>query len=189
VLSFTLSAVVILPIFSLIWLALESGRLQPFETRLRDALLALADLRSESALFLSANVIGAALSVAVQASPLWPLLSGGSFASLPTLLICLFAIPFAAALYLPNTILVVLAAQLLGPTQLGQSHALALGLTLCIGWALAICINPISAMNLIVGRFCDVPAARVAHRWNIRFVAMTFALAALLISLIFYIGG
>jgi len=188
-LSFTLAAVVILPVFSLIWLALESGQVQPFETRLRDALLALADLRSESALFLSANVIGAALSVAVQASPLWPLLSGGSFASLPTLLICLFAIPLAAALYLPNTILVVLAAQLLGPTLLGQSHALALGLTLCIGWALAICVNPISAMNLIVGRFCDVPAARVAHRWNIRFVAMTFALAALLISLIFYIGG
>ncbi|NIY79844.1 MAG: hypothetical protein HWE33_00695 [Rhodobacteraceae bacterium] len=188
-LSFTLSAVVVLPVFSLIWLALEPSRGVAYGERLRSALAALADLRSESALFLSANVIGAALSLVIQASPLWPLLSNGGFASLPTLILCLFAIPLAAALYLPNSIMVVLTAQVLGPTVLGQSHPLALGLTLCIGWALAICVNPISAMNLIVGRFCDVPASRVAHLWNVRFVAVTFVLAALLIGFVFQLGG
>jgi len=188
-LSFTLSAVVVLPVFSLIWLAIEPSRGVAYGDRLKSALAALADLRSESALFLSANVIGAVLSIAIQASPLWPILSNGGFASLPTLLVCLFAIPLAAALYLPNSIMVVLTAQVLGPTVLGQSHPLALGLTLCIGWALAICVNPISAMNLIVGRFCDVPASRVAHVWNVRFVAVTFVLAALLIGFVFQLEG
>lgn len=188
-LSFTLSTVVVLPVFALTWIALEPARGVDLTTRLQSALTALGDLRSEAALFLSANVIGAVLSVAIQASPLWPILSGAGFATLPTLLVCLFLIPLAAALYLPNTIMVVLAAQLLGPTFLGQAHPLALGLTLCIGWSMAICVNPISAMNLIAGRFCEVPGARVAHLWNLRFTVMTFLLGAGLISIIYQVEG
>ncbi len=188
-LSFTLSAVVTLPAFSLIWLALEPPRGQTMRERVRDALFAMADLRSEAALFLSANVIGAGLSVAIEASPLWSLLSGSSFASLPTLLVCLFAIPLAASFYLPNSVMVVLTAQVFGPTLLGQEHPLALGLTLCIGWALAICVNPISAMNLITARFCDAPTSRIAHRWNARFVGVAFLLGALLISAAYAAGG
>ncbi|WP_141246466.1 hypothetical protein [Actibacterium ureilyticum] len=188
-LSFTLSAIVVLPVFAMVWLAFEPACGVGYAHRLRGALAGLADLRSESALFLSANIIGAVLSLAIQSSPLWPMLSNGGFASLPTLLLCLFAIPLAAALYLPNSIMVVLTAQVLGPTALGQSHPLALGLTLCIGWALAICVNPISAMNLIVARYCDVPASRVAHVWNLRFAGVIFALAALLIGFVFQRGG
>ncbi|MBT9385372.1 hypothetical protein KM176_15980 [Pseudooceanicola sp. CBS1P-1] len=187
--GFTLCSVIVLPLFALVWLALERDGRADFGTRLGQALAALADLRNEGTLFLAANVIGAALSLAIQSSPLWPLLSGAALSSLPALLGLLVLIPLAAALYLPNTIMVVLAAQIFGPTLLGQAHPLALGLTLCIGWGLAICINPISAMNLIVGRFAGVPAAQVAHRWNAGFVAATGALAALTISLVYRMGG
>ncbi|WP_138466933.1 hypothetical protein [Poseidonocella sp. HB161398] len=188
-LSFTLAAVIVLPAFSLGWLLLEPARGQSLGQRLGGALLATADLRSESALFLSANVIGAALSLAIQASPLWPVISGAGFASLPALLACLAAIPLAAALYLPNSVMVVLAAQIFGPTLLGQEHPLALGLTLCIGWAVAICVNPISAMSLIAGRLCDVPPARIAHAWNRKQALAILALAALLVSLVYACGG
>ena len=73
----------------------------------------------------------------------------------------------------------------MGPTELGQSHPLALRLTLCIGWAVAICVNPISAMNLIVARFCGVYAARVAHRWNLAFASVILCLAALTIAAVY----
>jgi hypothetical protein len=187
--AFTLCTVIILPVFALIWLALERNQRESFADRLGEALMALADLRNEGALFLSANVIGAALSLALQASPLWPLLSGAGFASLPVLLLLLIAIPVSAALYLPNSVMVVLAAQVFGPTMLGQSHPLALGLTLCIGWSLAISVNPISAMNLIVARFSGVSASRVAHRWNAGFAFVTACAAAILITIVYEMGG
>ncbi|MER5173924.1 hypothetical protein [Thioclava kandeliae] len=185
-LSFTLCAVIVLPCFAFLWLALET---EAGPQRFTQALGALGDLRNEGALFLSANVIGAALSLAIQSSPLWAVLSGAGFASLPTLLILLVLIPLAAALYLPNSIMVVLAAQIFGASALGQAHPLALGLTLCIGWALAICVNPISAMNLIVARFCNVSAAHVAHRWNLRFVLVCGAMGACLLALVYSLGG
>lgn len=188
-LSFTLCAVVTIPGFALVWLARESRATAPFVGRLRDALFAMADLRSEAALFLAANVIGAGLSVAIQASPLWPLLAAPELSGLPTLIFCLFMIPLAAAIYLPNAVMVVLTAQVFGPTLLGQDHPLALGLTLCIGWALAICVNPISAMSLITARLSDVPPARVAHRWNALFSLVTLALAAVLVSVVYVAGG
>ncbi|GAA6199327.1 hypothetical protein [Aquicoccus sp. SU-CL01552] len=188
-LGFTLCAVVTIPAFAFIWLACEGAAAAPLAGRLRDALFAMADLRSEAALFLAANVIGAGLSVAIQASPLWPLLAAPGFASLPTLLACLLLIPLAAALYLPNSVMVVLTAQIFGPTLLGQVHPLALGLTLCIGWALAICVNPISAMSLITARLGDVPASRVAHRWNAQFTAVAMACAVVLISAVYAAGG
>ncbi|WP_172327352.1 hypothetical protein [Mangrovicoccus sp. HB161399] len=187
-LGFTLTAVTVLPVFTLGWLALEGPR-GSFGRRLGEGLAALGDLRSESALFMAANVIGAALSAAIQASPLWPLLMSGGFASLPVLLAAFASIPLAASLYLPNSIFVVMAAQVLGPTALGEHHPTALGLALCIGWAVAICVNPISAMTLITGRLCGVSAARVAHRWNLRFALAVMACGALLIAAVYRAGG
>ena len=142
-------------------------------------------MRSEGALFLSANVIGAALSVMIQANPLWSVLSGPAFAGLPTLLALLVLIPLAAALYLPNSVMVVLAAQIFGPTLLGQDHPLALGLTFCIGWAIAICVNPISAMSLLAARFTGVSPSRLAYGWNIRFALVSAVMAALWITAVY----
>lgn len=61
--------------------ALESTD-APFCVRLREALGALADLRSECALFPSTNAIGAMLSVAIQSSAMWVAFVGDTFSSL-----------------------------------------------------------------------------------------------------------
>lgn len=182
--GFTIASVTVLPVFALIWLALESRHAAAgFGARLTQALGALADLRSESAIFLSANVIGVVLSMALQASPLWAALIESRFAGLPLALGCLVAVPLAAAFYLPNSIVVVVAAQLLGQTPLGLGHPVALGLALCIGWGLAICVSPISAMTLITGRFCATSSRRVAHIWNLPYVAALLLLGAGAVSL------
>lgn len=187
--SFTIVSVFLLPVFSFIWLALESrsehGALAP---RLCNALTAMGDLRSESAIFMSANVIGACLSIAVQASPLWGAIQSGGFAGLPVLLACLVIVPLVAACYLPNSIVVVMAVQLLGPTPLGQDHPMALGLTLAVSWAMAIGVSPISAMTLISGAFCAVPPRRIAWGWNVPFVVAVTALAAVAVTLVYLAG-
>jgi len=189
-LGFTLASVTVLPAVALIWLAIEGKAEGPdFGARLGEAVSGLADLRSEATLFLAANVIGAGLAIAIEASPLWPVLNSGGFATLPVLLATLVLIPGTAASYLPNTIMVVLAAQVFGGTKLGLTHPLSLALTLCIGWSMAICVNPISAMNLVSGRFCGVSGSTVALRWNVPFALMMLIAAAGLISAVYACGG
>ncbi|MEI4473317.1 hypothetical protein [Frigidibacter sp. MR17.24] len=188
-LSFTVASVTVLPVFALGWLALESPRAtEGFGPRLTRALGALADLRSEGAVFLSANVIGAVLSMALQATPLWQGLMASDAAGLPLALACLLAVPLAATVYLPNTIVVVMGAQLLGHTPLGLAHPVSLGLALCIGWGLAICVSPISAMNLISARFCATSARRIALGWNRRYVVVLAALGCAAVALAYGAG-
>lgn len=187
--GFTISSVTVLPAFALIWLALESRQSTVgFGTRLGQALSALGDLRSESAIFLSANVIGAVLSLGLQSLPLWTELMQSHFAGLPLALACLVAVPLAAACYLPNSIVVVMGAQLLGHTPLGLNHPTALALSLCIGWGMAICVSPISAMSLITSRFCAVSSRRVSHTWNAPFVMMILVLGIITVFVDYTFG-
>lgn len=187
--SFTMASVTVLPLFALAWLALESrGAAQGFGPRLRDAMAGLAELRSESAVFLSANVIGAAIALLLQASPLWSGLTEGAAMGLPLVIGCMLAVPLAAMCYLPNSIVVVMAAQLLGQTPLAAEHPVALGLALSIGWGTAICVSPISAMVLITARYCAVTPGRVARRWNLPYVGLILACGSVAVALAYGCG-
>lgn len=187
--GFTLVSVIVLPMFALVWLMAETGeRLEPFGARLRQAIAGLADMRSETAIFMSANVIGAALSVLAQHATFWSAADLGRVPGLPVLLGCLALIPLSAAFYLPNSIVVVMAAQILGQTPLGATHPLSLAVTLAVGWAMAVCVSPISAMCLITARYCDVSSRRVAHVWNLPFALCITAAAAVVITALYVAG-
>ncbi|MEM1129642.1 MAG: hypothetical protein AAGH83_03870 [Pseudomonadota bacterium] len=189
-LNFNLTTVIVIPVFALTWLALEPARIAgPFRHRLTSALGSLGDLRSESALFMSASILGTVLTLAIQASPLWPVISGPKTAALPALLAVYFLIPFCAFLYVPNLVTVVMAAQVLAPTALGQNHPTALGLALCIGWGASITANPISAFSMITGRLCDVPTRKLAHGWNMPYTLMLLALGVGPVCVLYWIGG
>lgn len=188
-LGFTLVSVIVLPVFAFIWLLMETAQAQdPLGARIVTALNGLSDMRSETAIFMSANVIGAALSALIQHSAFGLSLHPDALPGLPVLLGCLVLIPVAAALYLPNSIVVVMAAQLLGQSPLGISHPLCLGLTLAIGWAMAVSVSPISAMCLITARYCQTDSRRVAHRWNLPFTILTTATAAAAICALYSLG-
>lgn len=187
--SFTLASVAVVPVLAVTWLLLE-GRAEhrDIKAELRSTLDGLSSLRSESAIFLSANVIGSALSILVQAVPIWHGLAGNDFPVLPVLLLCLVVIPVIAASYIPNSIVVVMAAQLLGNSPLGQHYPLALGLTLAIAWGVAISVSPISAMCLITAQLCGISSRVAALVWNRPFALMLLALAAVSISLLVLVG-
>lgn len=187
--NFTLASVAILPVFAGVWILLDSGPDKPSRyTELKGALGGLSDLRTESAIFLSANVIGAAISLALVSLPGWDAASVSAYPALPILLAGLLVIPLAAACFIPNTILVVILAQLLGSSPIGAEHPLALGVTLTVAWATAISVSPISAMCLITGSQSGVSSRRVAWRWNVPFALSVLALAAALISALVALG-
>lgn len=187
--SFTLASVTVLPVFAALWLVLEPGDGDAgLGAELARSVSGLGDLTNESAIFLSANVIGAALSIFIGGLSVWQAVLAGGIPALPLLLACLLMIPLAAALFIPNSVFVVVMAQLLGPSPLGQDHSLALALTLSVGWAAAISLSPISAMCLVTGSLCGVSSQRVAWVWNRRFVGILLALAAAAIALLHSAG-
>lgn len=184
--SFTLAAVAILPVFALVWPRIERDG-APAAEGLRATLAGLTDMRSEGAIFVSANVIGSAIAIALQGSGHDPGFTGAW--ALPALLALLLLIPLAAACFLPNAIVVVIAAQLFGAGPLGAEHPMALALVLAVGWAAAISVSPISAMCLVVARFCGTSPQRVAWRWNPAFALVLTGLAALTVSALVLTGA
>jgi hypothetical protein len=187
--SFTLASVAVVPLLAVVWLLLEGGaEHRDVKADLCTTFDGLSSLRSESAIFLAANVIGSALSILVQALPFWHGLAGNAFPVLPVLLLCLAVIPLIAASYIPNSIVVVMAAQLLGNSPLGQHYPLALGLTLAIAWGVAISVSPISAMCLITAQLCGISSRAAALVWNRPFALVLLALAAVSVSLLVLAG-
>ncbi|ARO15914.1 hypothetical protein BVG79_p1000112 (plasmid) [Ketogulonicigenium robustum] len=187
--SFTIASITVLPAFAAIWLLAEAS--PPSDgTRLRayqKAVSGLGDMRSEGAIFMAANVIGTMIAALVGAAHLGAGSFGAGAGTLPVLLGLLVLIPLSAALYLPNSIVVVIAAQIFGTGPLGQDHPLALGLVLAVGWASAIAVSPVSAMNLLLARACGVSAPHAARRWNPGFSSVLTVIGAVVVS--FLVGA
>lgn len=186
-LSFTLASVAVLPLVAIAWLLIERGEAS-FGTELRASLAGLPGLRNESTVFLSANAIGAGISLALSVTPLHDWLASGMVPFLPLLLMTLVLVPLCAAACVPNAILLVLVAQTVGNTPLGAAHPLSLGLALALSWGPAVSVAPISAMCLLTGTACDVPPRRVGHYWNLRFAVFVTLSAAVLVSVVYASG-
>ena len=186
---FIAATVLVLPAFTAAWLTLENrGGNETLPETGRALLHCMGDMRAESAIFLSANVIGAALVLCIRNQAVWHGLQSSATPMLAVLMACLAIVPLAGALLIPHSIFVVLTAQLFGDSPLGQQHPLALGLALTLGWAMAIAVSPISAMALTTGKLCDTRSHVVGFHWNRRFVATLFCLSALLVTGLYSAG-
>ncbi|PWC19491.1 hypothetical protein [Brenneria corticis] len=188
--SFVVSTVLVLPLFALGWLCLE--RSAPGTDLVQDArhiFRNIGSMRMESAIFLSANVIGAAISLTIQQQPGWQALQSAHFPALAVLLACLLIVPLAGALFIPHSIFVVLLAQIFGASELGLTHPMALALALTLGWAMAIAVSPISAMSLLTGSLCGVRPQKVGLQWNRGFVGLMFIVSAAIIGVAYWYGG
>ncbi|MTH64009.1 hypothetical protein [Paracoccus shanxieyensis] len=175
--GFTVASIILLPLLSLGWMAVQ-GRLSETPT----ALAGLTGLRNEGTIFLSASIIGTVLSQLVGQTAFPALLTSGALPMLPILLLTMAVIPLTAAAYIPNSVFVVMVAQLLGPKPIGFEHPLALGLALSVSWTTAISVSPISAMCLMAGAACGVPSRVVAHRWNAPWAAALAGLGMLAVT-------
>lgn len=191
--SFVVATILVLPVFSVAWLLLESEEddqpsLPALGKGLQGIFATLADMRTEATFFAAATLIGAALTIFISAIPGWTTIAQGGDFGLPILILCLFAIPLTAAAAIPHTIVVVLVAQLFGHSPLGAQHPIALALTLTIGWALAIAVSPISATTLITAAQAGVKSHVVGLVWNRRYVMIQMSFSLLIIAAVYVAG-
>lgn len=182
--GFTIASVIVLPLVALIWIALLRGPHRALGHDIAEAVGGLSSLRNESTIFLSANVVGVILSILLGRTGFPELLASGVVPMLPLLLACLVIVPLTAAACIPNSVFVVMLAQLLGPSPLGLEHPVALGLTLTVSWATAIVVSPISAMCLMTAAACGVPSHVVGHRWNAPFAVLLTLMGAVAVTLL-----
>ncbi|WP_349295739.1 hypothetical protein ABEB22_14855 (plasmid) [Thioclava sp. 'Guangxiensis'] len=183
--SFLVAACMVLPVLSWGWPFVEPGIRAALKgaDRLSGLGKASASMANEATIFLAAAVIGAGISVAFNSLGWGAALGGAALPAIALILGCLYLVPLAASLMIPHSIVVVMIAQLLGPGPVGAEHPLALGLGLCLAWAMAISASPISAMSIITGRQLGVTPARVTFDLNRRFTLFGLAASTVLLVL------
>lgn len=186
--SFLVAACLVLPLLAVLWPRIEPAARAPKGTSPLAALSeASAVMANEATIFLAAAVIGAGVSVALNALGIGALIESGALPALAIILGCLVLIPLAGALMIPHSIVMVMAAQLFGAGPVGAAHPFALALALCFAWALAISASPISAMSIITGRHLHMPPTRVTFAVNRAFTLYGLAASAALITLIYFL--
>ncbi|HKL46891.1 MAG TPA: hypothetical protein VJ906_11700 [Roseovarius sp.] len=162
--------ILIVPMISLVWTALQSRSAQP-ELRIPRRLTEysfreLPAYRSEILLLMMAGYIGT-----VGAPLLEPLLSGLGLdlAALPTPLVLIafvWIIPLAGQIAMNPILAVTLIAPLVPPAaELGVSPT-ALIVAITAGWALSGVTSPFTATTLLIGSFARISARQVGLRWN-----------------------
>lgn len=187
--GFIVAAAVVLPLFSGLWVMIEPvPEAEPPRAVFAAMLRGLSDMRGESAIFLSANVIGAAISIVLREQPLWATLQSGAWPDLWIIGACLLVVPLAGALMIPHSIFVVLVVQLFGSGAAGHQHPTTLALALTLGWAMAITVSPISALSLITGNLGGVSSHVVGFVWNGRFFATLMALSVTVVLATYGLG-
>jgi hypothetical protein len=181
------ASLILLPLFAIGWVAYEQrvpARRMGHEIKAMIGNMAV--MRTESAIYLSASVIGAAAVVFLS--------DRGSFLAdlnqLPPALLagaCIVAIAASAVLFIPHSIVVVFLAQLFGAAAFGNAHPMLLALALSLGWAAGIALSPISAMTITMARLTSTSATTIVLKWNGAFALTVMASSLLLVLAISYL--
>ena len=186
--SFIVAGCMVLPALALAWSRLDPAvRSEPGTRPSRALAEASAGMANEATIFLCATVIAAAVSLWLTRLGL----GGLQATAVPPLMMLLGAmllLPLSAALMVPPSVVMVMAAQVLGAGALGADHPVALALALCLGWATAIAGSPLSAMTQLAARLLRVSPARLAFRVNRGFSLFCLGVGAVMVSLTYAFG-
>lgn len=179
---------ILLLVVGLVWLRAERMDTDSYWAQCRQMLRGMNTMAMESAMYLSAVVIGACMSFVVQTLSVWHTLQTGSAMGWVMLVACMGVVPLAGMLMIPHSVLVVLLAQLFGNTELGHTHGLALGMALSAGWAMAVATSPIAAATIMTANICGVTSRQVGACLNRGFLILLGSVSSALVLLL-YISG
>ena len=173
--AFLVAACLVLPVIGLLWPWLEAGvaRVSPPEA----VGAAARATTNESTIFFAAAVIGAGVLRVFAGVAFVPEVSLGWLLGL------LIAIPLLAAFFVPHTVMILLAAQILGAGPLATAHPYALGLSLSLAWAFSIAASPISAMSILSARQLAIAPREIPFSLNSGFVLGGLCAAMLSVTL------
>ncbi|WP_313605099.1 hypothetical protein [Rhizobium sp.] len=175
------ASLILLPLFALGWIVYEQRvPLWGLGREVKGMVGNMSVMRTESAIYLSASVIGATAVVFLDGR-------GDFLTDLnqlpPSVLagLCIVAIAASALLFVPHSIVVVFLAQLFGAAAFGNAHPMLLALALSLGWAAGIALSPISAMTITMARLTSTSATTIVLKWNGAFAATVMASSLLLV--------
>lgn len=175
------ASLILLPLFALGWIVYEQRvPISGLGREVKGMVGNMSVMRTESAIYLSASVIGATAVVFLDGR-------GDFLADLnqlpPSVLagLCIVAIAASALLFVPHSIVVVFLAQLFGAAAFGNAHPMLLALSLSLGWAAGIALSPISAMSITMARLTSTSATTIVLKWNGAFAATVMASSLLLV--------
>jgi hypothetical protein len=182
--SFLVAACLVLPLLAALWPYFEPSIRTDAPRKPVDILgEASASMANEATIFLAAAVIGSGVTIVLSDFGLVEQIENGTLPMLAIILACLIFVPVAGALMIPHSIVMIMAAQLLGSGPVGQAHPYALALSLCLAWAMAISASPISAMSIITARSLGISPTRVTFTLNRGFTLYGLLVATVLITL------
>ncbi|AYD02975.1 hypothetical protein [Neorhizobium sp. NCHU2750] len=181
------ASLIVLPLFAIGWVHYEQHvPVRRMGHEIKAMIGNMAAMRTESAIYLSASVIGATAVVLLEGRGSFM----GELNQLPPALLagsCILAIAASAVLFIPHSIVVVFLAQLFGAAAFGNAHPILLALALSLGWAAGIALSPISAMTITMARLTSTSATTIVLRWNGAFAVTVMASSLLLVLAIAYL--
>lgn len=175
------ASLILLPLFALGWIVYEQRvPISGLGREVKGMVGNMSVMRTESAIYLSASVIGATAVVfldgrgdfLMELNQLPPSVLAG---------LCIVAIAASALLFVPHSIVVVFLAQLFGAAAFGNADPMLLALSLSLGWAAGIALSPISAMSITMARLTSTSATTIVLKWNGAFAATVMTSSLLLV--------
>ncbi|WP_430471196.1 hypothetical protein [Thalassospira lucentensis] len=160
------------PSFSLVWMCLtntRSGMGNVLTGLLSDAngiICRYPHMRSETFLFVCANVFGAAMSILIADTDVFP--DVGSYLPQSTFLagvVLIIGYLIVSALGIHPIVSLTVFAALSSPETLNISPDF-LAVILMALWGIGTAISPLSGTTLFMGHAVHVPSSRIAWRWN-----------------------
>jgi len=158
----------------------------------RDAAAALetiGTMRAEGILYLSASLISVSMLTLLSDIGRGPIAFVNTLPYLLVLIGSLLAIVASSMSFLPHSIVIMFIGQLLGPSALGQQHALLFAMTLMFGWGIGIAVSPVSAMATLTASALGATPRMVALRWNKHFALKACLIATVILMATDCLGG
>ncbi|MFW2543904.1 hypothetical protein ACN2XU_14780 [Primorskyibacter sp. 2E107] len=188
-LRLTTAIAIAAPCFGLSWLALVHARRDPQRIAqvVRGVIQSYPGMRTESTLFVAANIFGVAISASLPhdhgtngAVPWAGLGTGVDFVDT---LLAIWAYLAVCAAGLHPVILLVVFTTLADPAALGLPLPL-LGAVFMALWGMGTAVSPLSGTTLFMSQFSPVSSFTIAWRWNSVFFSLGAVWLAVAIALL-----
>lgn len=179
------------PVYAAAWIVLQTHGLVAPRVALADLARrvfgALPGLRSETFLFLGANLMGAGVAAALPPETMKAAVEALHLSPDANIVLMMAAILICGAAGLHPVIIFVLVGEVLPPEVLGVTPVI-MGAALLVMWGLGAVVSPLSATTLYLGRAAETAPWRIAWLWNGPYAIAGTGLAALLIVVARHLG-
>jgi len=182
---------IVAPCYAAVWTVMQTWhRAEPpaaVGLLVRQVFHALPGLRTETFLFMGANLMGTGVAFALPPETVKEIVAALHLSPDLNLILMMAGYLLLSAAGLHPVVVTVLIGGVLPPEVIGISPLL-MGTTLLIMWGLGTIVSPLSAVALYLSRASGVPPWKIAWLWNSPYALVGTVLAALFVVVARHLG-